>query len=210
MKTPLSHVDEIVGSPSKIGILRVLSSGKGFKATGREIARRAGFSVPATHESLKDLHSRNVLTLDIIGKQHIYALNEQDRIVQKLIRPIFEMEIGFKEEIGIFIKEQMRMAGVQKYVASALLYGSLQKDTAVQGSDVDVAVVVSKAADLEKVSDAFESRVAPFFKTYFGTQLDLYIKSASEFRESLKKKRPPLGDLIKSYTVLYGKEPLEI
>ena len=45
-------IDKILDSPSKIGILRVLSSGLGFKGTGSEIARLAGFSVPATHESL--------------------------------------------------------------------------------------------------------------------------------------------------------------
>ncbi len=206
----LFRIDEIVDSPSKVGILRVLASGKGFKATGREIARLAGFSVPAAHESLKDLHARNILTLEVIGKQHIYALNEEDRMVQKIIRPMFQVEAGFKEEVRGFIKDQMRLAGIQKKVTSVILYGSSQKGMAVFGSDVDIAVIVARSADVNLVADVFLSTIDVRFKAYFGAQLDAYVKSAAEFKERLKKKKPPVANLMKAYTVLYGKEPLEV
>ncbi len=208
--TTLFRIDEIVDSPSKVGILRVLASGKGFKATGSEIARQAGFSVPATHESLKELHAHNVLTLEIMGKQHIYALNEEDRIVQKMIRPMFQVEAGYKGEIRSFIKEQMLCAGILKGITSVILYGSSQNGKAVLGSDVDIAVIVTKAGDVQRVSDAFISVIGMRFKSYFGVQLDTYIKSAAEFKERLKNNQPPVKNLMKSYAVLYGKEPLEV
>ena len=104
METPFS-IDEIIASPCKAAILRVMTSRQGFKATGRQIALLAGFSVPSTHEALKYLHARNVLLLEVIGKQHIYALNEADRLVQKVIRPMFKAVSGLKDEIGSFIVE---------------------------------------------------------------------------------------------------------
>jgi len=203
-------IDEIINSPSKLAILRILTSRKGFKATGREIAKLSGFSAPSTHDSLKELHARDVLTLEIIGKQHVYSLNEENRVVQKIIRPIFRVEGGLKKEIRDFLIEEIRKAGIKKLLASLILYGSAQSGAAQRGSDVDIAVVVLRAANVEKVTDVFLSDCVPRFKAYFGAQLDLYIKSAAEFRERLKKNKPPVSTLMRSYSVLHGKEPLEI
>ena len=204
------HINEIVGSPSKLTILRVFASRKGLKATGREIAKLSGYSVPSTHESLKDLHSRNILNLEVIGKQHIYSLNEEDRIVKKMILPLFEAEGGVKDEIRDFLLKELKTAGIKQRIVSLILYGSVQKDKAVKRSDVDIAVVVDKAVDVKKVTDIFISRIMDKFKAYFGVQLDPYIKSAAEFRGRLKRNLPPVSTLMKSYTVLYGKEPLDV
>ena len=204
------QIHEIIDSPSKVAILRVLASRRGFKATGREIARLSGFSVPSTHESLKSLHDRNILNLEIIGKQHIYTLNEEDRIVQKIIRPMFEAEGGVKDEIRDFLLAEIKKAGFKQEIVSLIIYGSAQKGLAGKSSDVDVAVVVDKSVNVNRITDIFISVIMPKFKSYFGVQLDPYVKTVSEFRGRLKKILPPISTLMKSYTVLFGKEPLEI
>ena len=203
-------IDKIVDSPSKLAILRVFASREGLKATGREIAKLAGFSVPSTHESLKDLYDRNVLVREIIGKQHIYSLNEKDRIVQKIIRPMFEAESNYKQEIGDLLLKEVKKAGIKSIIVSLILYGSVEKKMAQQGSDVDVAVVVAKQKDVDRVFEIFNSIIAEKFKSFFGVHLDFYVKSVTEFRELLQKRRPPISTLMKAYSVLYGKEPLEV
>jgi hypothetical protein len=40
--------------------------------------------------------------------------------------------------------------------------------------------------------------------------LDAYIKTKEEFRVRLKKNLSPISTLMKAYSVIYGKEPLEI
>lgn len=204
------RIEEIIDSPSKVAILRLFTARKNFKATGRQIAKLIGYSAPSTHDSLKDLHGRNILKLDIIGKQHIYALNEDDRVVQKIIRPMFAAESNIKNEIRDFLLKEFKRTKIMSKIASLILYGSMQTETAKKGSDVDVAVAVSRAADLQPVEKAFFSEITPRFKAYFGVQMDAYIKSAAEFKERLKKNQPPVSTLMKSYSVLYGKEPLEI
>ena len=206
----LFSIDDIINSPCKTAILRVMTSRQGFKATGRQIAMLAGFSAPSTHEALKNLHARNVLGLEVIGRQHIYSLNEEDRLVQKVIRPMFKAVSGLKDEMGDFIVKEMKRNGIQKSVIAVYLYGSVQKGGAVLGSDVDIAVVVAKASDVERVLEAFLSTIDPRFESYFGAPLDAYVKSSDEFRDRLKKNQPPVSTLIKSYSVLYGKEPLEV
>ncbi len=204
------NMNEIIDSPSKLAILRVFASRKGLKAPGREIAKLSGYSVPSTHDSLKYLHSRNVLSLEVIGKQHIYTLNEEDRIVKKIIRPLFEAEGSVKDEIRDFLVKELKVAGIKQAVVSLILYGSVQKDDAGKNSDADVAVVVDKAVDVKRVTDIFISTIMGRFKSYFGVQLDPYIKSAADFRNRLKRNLSPVSTLMKSYTVLYGKEPLEV
>jgi len=204
------RIEDIVDSPSKLAILRFFSSRRGFKATGRQIAKLVGYSAPSTHDSLKSLHERNILKLDIIGKQHIYALNEEDRIVQKIIRPMFAAESNFKNEIRDFLMNEFRKSKIKAKITSLILYGSVQTGKARKGSDIDVSVVVSRSADIRPVDEAFSSGIIPRFKAYFGVQVDPYIKSADEFRQRLRKNKPPVSTLIKSYSVLYGKEPLEV
>jgi predicted nucleotidyltransferase len=204
------QVESIIDSPSKLAILRVFASRRGLKATGRQIAKLVGYSAPSTHESLKNLHERNILKLDIIGKQHIYTLNEEDRIVQKIIRPMFAAESNFKNEIRNFLLDEFKKTKIKAKIASLILYGSVQTEKAKRGSDVDVAVVVSRAADIRPVEDAFSSEISPRFKAYFGVQIDPYIKSEDEFKQRLKKNKPPVSTLMQSYSVLYGKEPLEV
>jgi len=204
------QINEILDSPARLAILRVFASHKGLKTTGREIAKLAGYSVPSTHDSLKDLHARNILNLEVIGKQHIYTLNEEDRIVLKVIRPLFAAEGNIKSEISDFLLKELREAGLKQKVVSLILYGSIQTGKADKDSDVDIAVVVGKAVDVKAVNDVFVSTIMAKFKSYFGVQLDPYIKSILEFRSRLKKNLPPVSSLIKSYAVLYGKEPLEV
>ena len=207
MIAPL-RIDNVLDSSSKLAILRVLTSRKGFKATGREIAKLAGYSVPSTHASLKDLHTKDILLLDIIGKQHIYSLNEDSRLVKRIIRPIFQAENNFREEVKNFLLTELKKSGIKP--VSLILYGSVQRGEAKQKSDVDIAVVTAQTADTKMVEETFISTIAPRFHTYFGAHLDLYVKTAVKFRQRLKKGQPPISTLMKSYSVLYGKEPLEI
>ncbi|MBI4981791.1 MAG: nucleotidyltransferase domain-containing protein [Candidatus Omnitrophica bacterium] len=204
------QIEDIIASASKLAILRVFVSHKGLKATGRQIAKLVGYSVPSTHDSLKNLHESNILKLDIIGKQHIYTLNEDDRIVQKIIRPMFAAESNFKKEIRNFLLDELKRSKIKEKIASLILYGSVQTENAKRGSDVDVAVVVSRPTDLQRVEDIFLSGIAPRFKAYFGFHIDPYIKSVDEFKKRLKNNKPPVSTLMKSYSILLGKEPLEM
>jgi len=210
MATTPFQIEEIIDSPSKLAILRIFAVRKGLRATGRRIAGLIGYSAPSTHASLKDLRDRNILRLEIIGRQHIYALNEDDRIVQKIIRPLFAAEANIKDEIRDFLLQEFRRTKIKPKIISLVLYGSLQTQTAQKGSDVDIAVVVAGVADLRLVEEIFLSEIAPRFKAYFGVQLDPYIKTTAEFKDRLKKNKPPVSTLMKSYCVLYGKEPLEV
>ncbi len=204
-------LDNILNSKLKIAIIRLFVSKTGeFKATGRGIAKLTRFSPPAAHAALKELYNQGVLNLDSIGKQHIYSLDNNNRIVQKILRPMFKEEISLKDELKDFLIKQLQETGIKKRLVSLLLYGSLQRGVTHDKSDVDIAIIIKNKKDKKEIEEKFLNEISVKFYDYFKAHLDTYIKTKEEFRIRLKKNLPPVSTLMKAYSVIYGKEPLEI
>ncbi len=146
----------VVNSKLKIAIIRLfVSKTSEFKATGREIAKLTHFSPPAAHAALKELYNQGILKLDSIGKQHIYSLDNNNRIVQKILKPMFKEEILLKDEIRDFLIKQVRESGIKKRLVSLLLYGSLQRGVTHDKSDVDIAVIIKSKKDKKRSKKSF-------------------------------------------------------
>ena len=204
-------LDNILNSKLKIAIIRLFVSKTGeFKATGREIAKLTRFSPPAAHAALKELYNQGILRLDNIGKQHIYSFDNNNRIVQKILKPMFKEEVSLKDEVKDFLIKQIREMGVTKKIVSLLLYGSLQRGVTHDKSDVDIAIIIKNKKDKKEIEEKFLNEISVKFYDYFKVHLDTYIKSKEEFRVRLKKNLSPVSTLMKAYSVIYGKEPLEI
>lgn len=204
-------LDNILNSKLKIAIIRLFVSKTGeFKATGREIAKLTRFSPPAAHAALKELYNQGILKLDNIGKQHIYSLDNNNRIVQKILKPMFKEEVLLKDEVKDFLIKQIRETEIKKKIVSLLLYGSLQRGATHDKSDVDIAVIIKNKKEKNEIEEKFLNEISVKFYNYFKAHLDIYIKTKEEFRVRLKKNLPPVSTLMKAYSVIYGKEPLEI
>ena len=203
-------LEKILDSQTKVAILRVLSAGVDRHMGGSEIARNAGFSIPSTHDSLKALQAAGVVTMELLGNQHVYALNRKDRIVQKVILPMFKADGNWKKDLKERVVHGMKNAGILQSVVSVILYGSVQQGSARQGSDLDLAIITRSSADLKSVREACLGSIAQDLSAYIGMRLDAYIKTSEEFSKMLKRNSPPVSTLMKAYSVLYGKEPLDI
>lgn len=204
-------LDNILSSRSKIAVIRLFVSKTGdFRASGREIAKSVQISAPAAHAGLKELYNQGILKLDILGKQHIYRLDRRNRIVKKILRPMFKKEISVKEEVKAYLVKEIQKAGMKNKIVSCILYGSLARGQTNDKSDVDVAVIVKDEKSKNEVGDKFVNYIAVRFKEYFKVNLDAYVKTRNEFRHRLKKSLSPVSTLMKSYSVIWGKEPLDI
>lgn len=203
-------LENILDSETKIAILRVLSYGADRRLGGSEIARMTGFSVPSTHDALKVLNAARVVTMELLGNQHVYALNRADRIVQKIILPMFKVEADWKKDLKERIIKGIKEAGAMQAIVSLILHGSIQRGDAKPGCDLDLAVIVKGAGDLAKVKEVFLGAISLDIEAYFGLKLDAYIKTAEEFGAMLKRKSPVTAEVMKAYAVLYGRDPLEL
>ncbi len=203
-------LDDILNTKSKIKILRLfISRGSSFLASGNDVARAVGFTPPAVHASLKELYDQDILRRDIVGKQHIYRLNGSSRTVKEILKPAFQKERSIKEDIKSFLLKKISAYKAKRIIKSMILYGSVARGETNATSDCDIAVVVIDPLAKKKIEDLFADKISPEFAAYFNISLDSYIKTSDEFKMRIKRKLPPVSTLMKSYVVMYGKDPID-
>lgn len=204
-------LNTILNTDLKLKIIRVFASRReDYVASGRELARKTGYTAPAAHAALKDLYSQDILRLSIIGKQHLYRLNAENRIVKDILIPTFKKELSIKEDVSEFIRSRITEHNVEKKISAIYLYGSFVREKITEINDVDLAVTVNESSDLELVEKVFIEKISPSFYNYFGAHLDVYLKSKSEFISKVRNNLPPVSELMKSYSVVYGKDITEL
>jgi len=204
----IKSLDNILNNETKVKILRLFTSRmERYHASGREIARLIGVTAPTAHAALKELYAHHILDYEISGRNHLYNLDRKNRIVKDMLLPIFQKEYAFKKDVFTFIKNAIEKRKITENIVSVLFYGSQQDEKADETSDVDIAIIVQNENDFKIVEDIFIEDITSSFYDYFGTSLDVYIKTKQEFIRRLKKNLPPVSTLIKSYSVIYGKDP---
>ena len=100
-------LDSLLNTGSKVKIIRLFVSRKvGFRASGRKIATLANITAPAAHAALKELQNHGLLKREIIGRQHIYRLDDNSVMIKKILKPMFRKESSLKQEAdNHFIKQ---------------------------------------------------------------------------------------------------------
>jgi predicted nucleotidyltransferase len=199
----------VLNGDVKIKIIRLfLFRGEGYHASGREIARAIGTTAPTAHAALKDLYAAHILNYEISGRNHLYGLNRHTRMVQSILLPMFQKEDSFKNDVFEFIKAALEKKKVLGHVVSLLLYGSQQSGKTKESSDIDIAVIVRTENALKIIENIFIEDITTSFYDYFGVSLDPYVKTQKDFTDRLNKDLPPVSTLMKSYTVVYGEDPV--
>ncbi len=203
------RLDEILDTRSKVRIIRLfVSRREDFMASGRGVAKLVGITPPAAHTALKELYNQNILRRDLVGAQHIYRINHSSRIVKEMLQPMFRKEISVKDDIAKFLAEKIKKHKMRNLLESAVLYGSIAKGVAHSKSDCDIAIIVNDSRSKKKVEDVFRDEISSEFYEYFGLHLDLYTKTHDEFMTRLKRNLPPVSELMNSYIVIYGADPI--
>ncbi|MBF0252302.1 MAG: nucleotidyltransferase domain-containing protein [Candidatus Omnitrophica bacterium] len=202
-------LSSILTSDIKLKIIRLFASrGEGYQAAGREVARLVGTTAPTSHAALKELYAYHVLNYSISGRNHLYSLNRNTRLVKDIILPMLDKENDFKKDVFTFILTHLKENKLMKRIISIIFYGSQQKEKSTESSDIDIAVIVRDNNDIKIVEDLFIDNITSSFYDYFGVSLDAYIKTKKDFIDRLNKNLPPVSTLMKSYSLIYGEDPL--
>jgi hypothetical protein len=150
-----------------------------------------------------------IVDRQIIGRQHIYRLNQAHRTVREIIAPAFGKERALRDDIIHFLVKALREHKLLSSIESLLLYGSTVHGATRSGGDCDIAAIVRDEQLRDRVERCFTDEICPRFLSYFGIHLDPYIKTSAEFTQRMKKRLPPVETLMRSYIVVHGKDPGE-
>ena len=102
-------LDTILNTSSKVKIIRLFVSRKAsFRASGRQIATLVNMTAPAVHAALKKLQNHGLLKREIIGRQHIYKLDENSAVIKQMLKPMFQKESSLKQKINNYSIKQVK------------------------------------------------------------------------------------------------------
>jgi DNA-binding transcriptional ArsR family regulator len=147
-------LDQILGNASRVAVLRALVHlPRGYEATSREIARRAGVTHPLELRALGVLSEQGLVRRHRVGRADTYELNEA-HVLTDLVRRAFTTEEGLQDDLVRFLREQVarHAAGAE----SGYLFGSATTTELRDRSDIDVALVWpgASAPEIESASNA--------------------------------------------------------
>ena len=98
-----NYLETLLGSRTKIKILRTLHRHRGKEFTIRELADFIGASHTGVRKTLNDLYEMNVITLKAVGNSHTVGINDFSHLLA-LLDAVFEYE----EETLSHLKESIR------------------------------------------------------------------------------------------------------
>lgn len=96
-------LNAILTSASRVAILRALYETDGPKS-GRALERACGLSNRATMLALEHLVQMGVVNREIAGRAHQYTLNESSYLVAKALKPAFDAEVLFWDDLQRLIR----------------------------------------------------------------------------------------------------------
>lgn len=200
---PSYITQDIFGSKSRLEILRCLYD-SGEELTGREIARRSGFSHQQTHNELRALVSLGIAERKIAAPAHLFSLNRKHWVIKDVASVIFKKEKTWLDEL---LKE---FGGkLPCSVKSLVLFGSAARDQLRPGSDIDLLALVGNEKDKKEAAACFSTHSSELLSRYH-YPLAPVILTIDEFRKRYKQKDKFAREILRTGRVVQGELFTEI
>jgi predicted nucleotidyltransferase len=171
-----NELDDLLGSPIRIRVLRVLTRFPSRGFTGRELAKLCESSPSQTNTALESLRDSGVVFREIAGRSHVWRLAPEHVLRDVLVR-MFHGEANslelLKAEIGALLRPLP--------VTRAFLFGSVARGDERPTSDIDLLVLVESKVAKEKVESTI-SRASSQFSLKFGNPLSPLVLGRSQTR----------------------------
>lgn len=198
-------LDAILDHPGNVRLLRFFCR-KGGEWSGRRLAAELGMNPVTAHKCLRLLKESSVLDFRKVGNSYAYSLREEHELVRRCLRPLFEEETQFPQQLRTLLQREFE-GRLRPAIVSLALYGSLAKGQERPASDVDLLVLVPSEAAKISISQALD-RVGGTVLRLFGNSLAPYVNTVREAKQKARRGLPLFREVLASHDLLIGK-PLE-
>ncbi len=169
-------LDPLLGSPTKLRLLRTLLPVPSRRWTGRELAKAARVSTAQSARDLNDFLDVGIVLRDVQGKSYSWRVNEQHVLVPELSR-LLEFEAHLRRALVRDVGELI----VNTPIRRALLFGSIARGDERSDSDVDLFVEVGTLHDRQSALSALE-KVRERVWNRYGNPVSSLVYSEAETR----------------------------
>jgi predicted nucleotidyltransferase len=189
-------LENILGSRSKIRILRSFMKDPKRGYSMEDIVKDTGMSYGTVHPAMQDLVESRILLGRKIGRSIEYRINKSHVLFTKL-RALFRSEASaFKEKAQQFADRVEK-----KGIVNIILFGSVARGEVIDAGDIDLLFIYSNPNIKKNVED----HVMDFVETY-----DILISPVFISQKDTKRRMEDLDDFIlqvlEEGLVLYGDE----
>jgi predicted nucleotidyltransferase len=180
LETPL---DQLLETGGHVRVLRALVAlPRGFAASARDMARRAGVAHTTASRVLRGLAKARLVERQRAGRADLYRLNDQ-HVLAGQVRALFESESKVREQLIDYLRSEL--PGRVGPAEGAYLFGSVRRGSTRPTSDVDVAVVGAERSEAEL--ELSLSEIANRIRERFGIELNVIVGPGAR-----KRGRAPL------------------
>jgi len=199
---PTYSPEELLGSRSRIAVLRVLWSAASPLNTS-QIAARAKLTRPAVASVLDSFDAAGLVRSSPAGPANVHLLERESVYVSQYVAPLFEAELALPQ----LLEEDIRDA-FERIAQSGVLFGSYARGEQDAHSDVDI-VLVADDADSKRALDEKALDYGPTFRRRWGASLSAVTYEARE-ANALWRTAPAFAESLRSGgLVIFGKGPWE-
>jgi len=191
-------LNDVLRTATRVKILRLLARIPEMVFTGREMARHIGVARSNVGLALSALEQIGVVHSMAKGRSLLYRLNTRHILCERLLRDLFEKELGnlnyVTDEIPLNWPSDMR---------SLICYGSVARDEEKVTSDVDLCFVTRGSSSRSRVLRRLEEAQAEFYLRT-GNRFSPYVISASTFAARYRRADPLIRRIASEGWVLRG------
>jgi len=198
-------LDQILNSRPKVGVLRLLCR-TGGEISGRQMAKMLRLSPMTAHKALKELFEERVIDKRSMGRLHAYSLNEKNRVVSRLLKPLFAAEDSLFDDVLGVIRRRILASPLKEGILSCALFGSVLEKNERPTSDIDLFIVVKNGA-MKRAVEGLMTDINRSLAPEIGMSLSPYINSLNEFRAKKKAGLPVIRAILRSHRVMAGEKP---
>ena len=140
------YMETLLGSKTKIRILRTLNRHKGKEFTIRELSNYISTSHTGVRKALQQLYDMNAVTLNAQVRNHIVSLN-RDGHLTPLLTYMFEYEENTVHELQQDIAQHL--CNLDE-IEEAKIFGSVATGKETPHSDIDLYIITLDKEKTEK------------------------------------------------------------
>jgi predicted nucleotidyltransferase len=164
----------ILGSPTKLDLMRTMFTSPDRRWTGRELAAAARVSTAQAARDLAGLADTSVVTREVIGRSYSWRLNS-GHVFFETLSELFHREAAARTELLRTLANGLSKSPVE----SARIFGSIAKGEEREDSDVDLFLAVRTASEREKAEEALH-RLRTQVWIRFGNPLSALVYTRAE------------------------------
>jgi predicted nucleotidyltransferase len=179
-------LDPILGSKTKLGLLRTMFAAPSRHWTGREVAGAARISTAQAARDLTELADVSLVLREVTGRSYSWSLNSA-HILFPALSQIFAREADLRAEMVRQVADALGSVPFER----ARLFGSISRGDERADSDVDLFLQIRSPSERDRAGAAID-RVRSRIWSRFGNPVSALVYTRAEAR------RPPNPALMES------------